>query len=82
MVVKGFPARVSIVSCGSPSRDELFNALISYIEERFFGFLIFKGKNYILRKEIYIYIPHWLASSVSRLRLINPSNADNGFLDR
>lgn len=56
MVVKGFPARVSIVSCGSPSRDELLNALISYIEERFFGFLIFKGeKLYFKEGDIYIY---------------------------
>lgn len=52
MVVKGFPARVSIVSCGSPSRDELFNALISYIER----FLIFKGeKLYFKEGDIYIY---------------------------
>lgn len=38
MVVKGFPTRVSIVSCGSPSRDELLNTLIPYTDKGILSF--------------------------------------------
>lgn len=46
MVVKGFPTRMSVVSRGSPSRDELLNTLIPCIYKRCFK----GGKNYILRE--------------------------------
>lgn len=55
MVVKGFPTRMSVVSRGSPSRDELLNTLIPCIYKRCFKKLYFKRTKFE-RRDVYIYI--------------------------